>query len=193
MGMREKAVGYGLILAVALGAVAAGYYLGRPAPVVEKPAPAVVQEDGSIIVERAPDAEAKPKQAIPKGSKVERTGEFTALGAGLKIDGVLRPCPPVTIDTTLIRNPDGSKRVIVSSPDGTITKAIDIPVETAAPPPEPKAWAAGLSYSPTKQTMGVWIEKGIWRVRLGAEINQTRQTLAGPTGVEARLRLGMTF
>lgn len=185
------------LIALALGGACAGlgWWFGQPAKVVESAAPAETQPDGSIIVERRPDAKAKakPKQKIPKGATVERTGEFEVVGGGLKIDGVLKPCPPVTIDTTLIRNADGSKRVIVSSPDGEITRAVDIPVETAAPPPEPKKWAAGVSYNPVKQTAGLWIERDIWRARLGLEINQARQVISGPTNTEARLRLGVTF
>ncbi|MBI5920264.1 MAG: hypothetical protein HY847_01295 [Betaproteobacteria bacterium] len=183
------------VCALLLGGACAGlgWWFGQPAKVVESAAPAETQPDGSIIVERRPDAKARPKHQTPKGATVERTGEFTVQGTGLKMDGVLMPCPPVTIDTTLIRNPDGSKRVIVSSPDGEITRAVDIPVETAAPPPEPPQWAAGVSYNPVKQTPGLWIERDIWRVRLGAEINQTRQVISGPTGIEARLRVGWTF
>ena len=180
-----------IALAAGGGCIGLGWWLGKPAVVVENAAPAEKQADGSTIAERRPDAKAKPKQQIPKGAKVERTGEITVQGETPKEN--VKPCPPVTIDTTLIRNADGSKRVIVSSPDGTVTRAIDIPVETAAPPPEPKLWAAGVSYSPTKQTSGIWIERDIARVRLGAEINQARPIVTGPAGVEARVRIGWTF
>ena len=194
MGDHIKGALIAVLIILALVAIGGlGYWVGHPAKVIEQAAPEVKQADGSIIAERAPDPKAKPKQQIPKGGKVERTGEYTALGGGLKIDGVLRPCPPVTIDTTLVRMPDGSKRVTVSSPDGTITHAIDIPVETAAPAPEPKQWAAGLSYDPIKQTGGLWIERDVMRVRLGAEIGQARLIVSGPSAIEARVRIGMTF
>jgi hypothetical protein len=196
----NQAIAVLLVLVVAvLVATGAGvnWWIMHPVQVVEVAAPAVQQKDGSIIAEKKPNAKAKPKQTIPKGAKVERLGEITVQGptpeANLKMPGAL-PCPPVTIDTTLIRNVDGSKRLIVSSPDGRVDRAVDIPVETAAPLPEPKKWAAGLSYSLTKQTSGVWLERDLFgRVRMGAEINQTRQEFTGATGVEARLRLGWTF
>lgn len=47
--------------------------LWKPAPVVpETSKPAVVQADGSVILAKAPDANAKAPMAIPKGSIVER-------------------------------------------------------------------------------------------------------------------------
>lgn len=182
-----------LVLLVLGAAAVGGYFLGKPHTITETAKPEVIQSDGSHIAEVKPDAKAKPKQMIPKGSKVERTGEITVLGAGVTVSGQFKSCPAVTIDTTLVRNGDGSRRVIVSSPDGTITRAIDIPVEAAAPPPEPKKWAAGMSYDPIHQTPGVWIERDLWRVRLGAELNKTRLVVAGPTGTELRLRVGVTF
>ena len=174
-----------------------GYWLGRPpAPVIETAAPAERQDDGSLIAERRPDAKAKPKQSVPKGGKVERTGSVTVTPptpeANLRLPGAV-PCPPVTVDTSLVRLPDGSKRLLVSSPDGRIDRAVDIPVETAAPAPEPPKWAAGVSYDLVHQTAGAWIERDVGRLRLGAEVAQTRVVIAGPTGIEARLRVGWTF
>ena len=186
-----------LVIAAILagGGAVAGWYFTRPAKVIETAAPAVVQTDGSTIVERAPTTpKARPKQAVPKGAKVERVGSITA--QGITPDEIKActavPCPPVTIDTSLVRLPDGSKRVIVSSADGTILKGVDIPVETQEIP-EPKVWAAGVSLVPQNQTMGVWIERDVARVRLGVEINQTRQTLASPVSAEVRIRAGWTF
>ncbi len=181
-----------ILLALAGACVGLGWWLNRPAVVAENAAPAEMQADGSTIAERRPDAKARPKHQVPKGAKVERTGEITVQGGTPAGNAI--PCPPVSIDTTLIRNKDGSKRVIVSSPDGQVTKAIDIPVETAEPPPEPKKWAAGVSYNPVLQTGGVWVERDLFeRVRLGAEIQQARQFTSGPTSIETRLRLGWTF
>lgn len=181
----------GLVL---LGAVA-GWYYSRPGKVIETPKPAETQADGSIIIERAaPAPKAKPKQVVPQGGKVERIGSITAQAetpAEIKACTNV-PCPPVTIDTSLIRMPDGSRRVVVSSADGTILKGLDIPVETLELE-EPKKWAAGVSLNPLNQTMGAWLERDIGRVRLGVEINQTRQALAGPMGSEVRARVGWTF
>lgn len=176
-----------------------GYWLGRPGKIVETAAPQVVQADGSIIVERAPDPKAKPKQILPKGAKVERIGQVTVTPptpeANLKLGSTCERCPPVTIDTTLTRLADGSKRLLISSPDGRIDRAVDIPVETAAPPPEPKRNAIGLSLDPFRQTLGVVVTRDVLgRVRLGAEINQARPIIGGPIkGAEGRVFLMGTF
>lgn len=183
-----------VVALVAVG-VATGWYFTKPAKVVETAKPAETQADGSTVLERAPTTpKARPKQAVPKGGKVERIGSITAQGeTPPEIKACTSvPCPPVTIDTSLIRMPDGSRRVVVSSADGTILKGVDIPVETIEVV-EPKLWAAGISLDPLRQTMGAWVERDIGRVRLGVEINQTRQSLAGPVAAEVRVRAGWTF
>lgn len=174
------------LAAVACLAALATWYFMQPKPVVETPAAAVEQPDGSVVVERKPDATAKPKQAVPKGAKVERVGSITVKPAAT-------PDHPVTVDWSLVRLGDNSKRVVASSPDGQVIGGVDIPVETAEPPPPPKLWAAGISYNPSQQTPGVWIERDVGRVRLGVDINQIRPVIAGPSDIEARLRLGVTF
>lgn len=177
------------------GGTALGWYFTKPEKVIEIAKPEEKQPDGSIIVERTATAPTtKPKQIVPKGAKVERVGSITA--QGITPDEIKActavPCPPVTLDTSLVRLPDGSKRVIVSSADGTILKGLDIPVETQEVP-EPKPWAVGVSLNPLNQTAGVWVERDIARIRIGVEINQTRQNIASPTGAEIRLRAGWTF
>ena len=182
-------------LALAGGGALAGWYFTRPAPVIEVAKPAETQADGSTVLERtATTPKAKPKQQVPKGAKVERVGSITAQGETpdeIKACTAV-PCPPVTIDTSLVRLPDGSKRVIVSSAGGTILKGVDIPVETQEIP-EPKVWAAGISLDPLHQTMGAWVERDILRARIGVEINQTRPQIGAPVGAEIRLRAGWVF
>jgi len=177
-----------VVLAIA-GAIGGGvtWYFTHQKPVVETAAPEVRQADGSVQLQRAPDANAKPAQIIPKGAKIIRIAQVTVQGA----DASLK-LPPVTVDMTLVRLLDRSQRVVASSPDGQIVGGVDIPVETAAPE-DTKKWAAGLSYDVLHQTPGVWIERDVWRARLGIDLNQTRVTVGGPSGVEARLRVGVTF
>ena len=177
------------------GGTALGWYLTKPEKVIEIAKPEEKQPDGSIIVERTATAPtAKPKQQVPKGAKVERVGSITA--QGITPDEIKActavSCPSVTIDTSLVRMPDGSKRVIVSSADGTILKGLDIPVETQEVL-EPKVWAVGVSLNPLNQTAGVWAERDIARIRIGVEVNQTKPSLLGPVGAEIRLRVGWTF
>lgn len=175
-------------------AAAVGWWLGQPKPVQEIAAPEQRQADGSLVLERRPDVDAKPKQQIPRKARVERVAQIVVQPDAIAASD--QPCPPVTVDMTLIREPDGMRRVLASSPDGQVVGGIDVPVETAAPPPEPKRWAAGLSWSPADATAGVWIERDVpvfnQVVRVGAEINQARAGVV-PAGVESRLRVGLAF
>lgn len=175
------------LVALALG-VGTGWYFTRPVPVIETARPAETQADGSVIIERtATQPKARPKQAVPKGAKVERIEYVTVQPTATAEAG--KPCPPVTVDMTLIREDDGSKRVIASSPDGQIVAGLDIPVETL-PTPEARPWAVGVSVDPVRQSGGVWVERDIGRVRLGVEINQQR---AGSLMPGVVLRAGWTF
>ena len=186
--------GVALLIALAAGAFG-GWYFFAPVPVVETAKPGFVQADGSQGLTVAPDAKAKPKHQTPKGAKVERVGQIVAQGATPPEIAACTatPCPSVTIDTSLVRLPDGSRRVIVSSPDGQVLDGVDIPVESAAPPPEPPKWAVGISIDPIRQTPGIWAERDVWRVRVGAEINQTRLVAGGPSAPELRVRVGWAF
>ena len=147
-------VAAGLIFAVGMGV---GWKLFRPKPVatVEVAMPAARQADGSLILERAPDAKAVPAQQIPKGAKVERIERIQVRassapaaataptnGSGQPV-AALTPALPstTTVDLTLLRMPDDTQRVVASSPDGTIVGGVDIPVSSA--PREPKSTAIG--------------------------------------------------
>jgi len=184
-------------IAVAIFAAAAaafGWWAGQPKSVQETAAPEVRQADGSVVLERRPNPAARPKQKIPRRAKVERVAQVTVQPDAIAEPG--KPCPPVTVDMTLIREPDGARRVLASSPDGQVVGGLDIPVETAAPPAEPKRWGVGLSWSVGDQAAGVWIERDVpvfgKVVRLGAEVNQTRVDTHA-TGADVRLRVGFAF
>lgn len=199
----------GLVTVIALIAAAAlGWWLGQPEPVVETRAPEQRQADGSLVLERRPDAGAKPAQQVPREAKVERVGQVTVRpNSGRKVvrdpdiaDSSVHnadPCPPVTIDWSLVREPDGGRRFLASSPDATIVGGVDIPVETAAPPPKPLRWAAGLSWAPVYGTYGVWVERDVplfgKAARLGADFMQVRQSPGDPAGTDVRIRLGVAF
>lgn len=186
-----------LLLCIVAGA-AITWYVARPKPVVETPAAAEKQSDGSIVLERtATQPTAAPKMELPKGGKLERTVSVTVQPeAHFKMptpgQAAIEQCPPVSVDLALVRMPDQSRRVVASSKDGDVIAGLDVPVDTPALD-EPKPWAAGLSYDPIKETPGVWVERDLWRVRLGLEVAQTRQQIGGPAAVETRLRVGFTF
>lgn len=144
------------------------------------PAPMVRQADKSVIAERRPEEHpAKPPHMLPKGAVEERRGEVIAapaLGAS-----------SVEVDYSLARMPDGGRRVIVSSPDGSIDKAIDIPIEPGLVPAPAKPWAAGISYG-TNRSVGFWVDRDIGRLVVGAALQRLQDGKA-----EAQLRLGVRF
>jgi hypothetical protein len=164
----------------------------------------VKQPDGSIQVEVKPDAKAKPAHMIPEGGKVERIVKMTVkpkmqASSSAKLVGTgsdktpvsvgAQNCPPVTIDLSLVRLPDESKRVIASSPDGEIISSVDIPVEAARPVPEPKVWAAGAVVNPLKQTYGGFVDRDLGWFRTGLQVNQASDI----KGIEAWVKAGIIF
>lgn len=192
-----------LVFATLTGA----WYLWSPKPAPpETNKPAVVQADGSVIVARVPDADAKPKAVIPHAAKVERIVRLTlkAKNPLSEVSGsvevierqesaksvdmaksiispsailvsdekVKQECPPVNLELALVRLPDDTRRVIAST-DGEILSALDIPVESAAAPPEPKKNAAGITGS-TDERVGVWYDRDISFMRIGGQVNNSR-------------------
>lgn len=147
------------------------------------------QQDGSLVLERKPDAKARSKQAVPKGGTVERVMEVEVQGkpsVSTKSGDASVPCPPVKIDMTLVKMPDESRRVVASSPNGEIVGGVDIPVESARIVPSLK-WAAGLSVNPLNRTPGIFIDRDFGPFRVGAEFNKLS------TGYDARLKVGIRF
>lgn len=151
-----------LAIAAAVGLIV-GLYVGRaiwkcPAPVQETYAPAARQADSSLVLERTPDATAKPTAIVPKGGTVERIVDVTvAPRPSSAHEGTppapapedssigLQPpaCPALHVQLALIRMPDGSHRVTASSADGQILGGVDIPVAAAAPSPRIRHWVVG--------------------------------------------------
>lgn len=170
-----------LMLALCVTCAALGYWLkstDMPRAEVVTAAPAVRQSDGSLVAERAPSAKpGKPPHQLPKGAKEER-----------RVAVVVKPkqpdCDPVRIDLSLIREGDG-RRVVASSPDGTVVSALDVPILAGLVPPPARPWAAGGSYNPITKRAGVWVERDLARLRLGADVMQ------GETGdLTAMVRVG---
>lgn len=173
-----------------------------PKPIVEVAKPAVVQPDGSTVIERTDtQPSVRPPHVVPKGAKVERVvqvkvqpkistarpsmGDSASNGNELSLIGMSPPAT-FTVDMSLIREKDGSKRVIASSPDGEIVGGLDIPIETLTY--KSRVWAAGISVDPVHQVGGVWVERDIGRIRVGAEVGANRYH-----DFETRLRVGVTW
>lgn len=215
-----KAVAISLGIGAAVGLSAGlgfGWKFWRPKRVTETQAPAVRQQDGSLVLERKPDADANPAQQIPAGAKAVRVvqvvvqpkapllGPSAAVPAptpgGAQLAGAnpvpstaSAPVSAVRVDLTLVRMPDQTQRVIASSPDGTVVGGVDIPTESAVPPKVLK-WAAGGVYgvSQSGKSVGVFVDRDAAFLRLGAELTrQTFSTTVAPQW-EIRGKVGIRF
>lgn len=186
-----------LALSIIGAAVAAALFWPRPQPVIEVAKPAIVQSDESLILERTDtQPSVKPPHVVPKGSTVERVVQVkvkpkVVIADGIKDAPSLSPDAkpannPITVDLSLVRLTDDTKRVIASSPDGEIVGGMDIPIETLTY--KPRVWAAGISVDPVHQVGGVWVERDISRIRLGVDagVNKFHD-------FETRLRFGVTW
>lgn len=186
-----------LALSIIGAAIAVVLLWPHPKPVVETAKPAVTQSDGSTILERTDtQPSVKPPHVVPKGSTVERVVQVkvkpkVVIADGIKDAPSLSPDAkpannPITVDLSLVRLTDDTKRVIASSPDGEIVGGMDIPIETLAY--KPRVWAAGISVDPVHQVGGVWVERDISRIRLGVDagVNKFHD-------FETRLRVGVTW
>lgn len=132
--MREYA--YGVASGVVLAAFAWWWIAGSSPS--EPPAAAVRQGDGSLVLERKPDAKAKPAAQLPARAKLER-----------QIQVVVQPeradCPVCTVDLSLVRLPDDTRRVVASSPTGQIIGGLDVPVIPSTG--TERRWLAGALYN----------------------------------------------
>lgn len=187
MSAKNTAIGLLVIttMAAAGGAAAAWWAIGKfgPQPEVVTPKPATEQPDGSVVVERKPQAKPpKPPHRIPRKATEERRVSVT-------VQPTKPGCPPVTTNLSLVREGAG-RRVVASSPDGRILTAIDIPIEPGLMPPKPLVWAAGASYGLNEGTTGLWVERDIGsRVVVGADL----YGLDDRQGLELRVRIGVRF
>lgn len=186
-----------LALSIIGAAIAVVLLWPHPRPVIETAKPAVVQPDNSLILERTDtQPSVKPPHVVPKGSTVERVVQVkvkpkVVIADGIKDAPSLSPDAkpannPITVDLSLVRLKDDTKRVIASSPDGEIVGGMDIPIETLAY--KPRVWAAGISIDPVHQVGGVWVERDISRIRLGVDagVNKFHD-------FETRLRVGVIW
>ena len=171
-----KQFGYGILvgITVTLSIVGIGHALTRkaesvPIPADYTPAPEQRQLDGSLVLERKPNADAKPAQMLPDtGAKVERVVQVVVQPdpieipkAALAVEGdtITYSLPPITVDFTLLRQKDGGARVVASSPDGMLLSGIDVPVNVQAIRQYKNA--AGGSWGP--DSYGAWYHRGLGR------------------------------
>lgn len=173
-----------VVYALGLGS---GWMLWRPKPApVETAQPAVRQKDSSLVLQRAPDAKAKPAAIVPKGETVARIVRVEVQGPTqivhdtiqvpattgttppreiAKVDTVA--CDPVKVELTLTDLKDGTHRVVASSPTGRILgSSIDIPVKNTAPP-RTLPWSVGALYGSQGQ-LGPYLGRDVGPVRVTA-------------------------
>jgi hypothetical protein len=176
--LRTRLIAAGLFVAV-IAFLAVAFWPGKPVHEDVAPRPQERHVDGSVTAAQAPDAHPPaPKMMLPTGAVRERAGRIIAHQAPA--------ASSIEIDTEFVRI--GNRREMhVTSPDGTIDAAVDVPIEPALIPPPPKPWAAGLGYT-TKREVGVWLERRIGeRGVLGVEV------LKGAGAPRAEVRVGVSF
>ena len=167
------------IVSVFAAGLATGWYLYRPIVTQETYKPAVVQRDGSVVLERKPNVVPDvPKPVLPKG-KHERTVIVTVKPKPQPkqepvkpIDGfcpVSKDCPALTVRLDLVNQDDG-RRVIASSPDGEIVGGLDIPIEKWVKRNE-NVWAIGATYDNGKR-VGGFIDRDLGPLRVGLEADR---------------------
>lgn len=144
---------------------AAGLWLGsrRPEPVaiIETPAHAVRQDDGSLVASRVAAVTTLPVPVnLPPKAKPVRQVKATASAVDFQ---------PVEVTTTLVEMPDLTLRAIVSSSNGEILTATDTPIGTRYAAPEYR-WAAGVEWQAGTQRVKPWLDYDAGRVRVGAVV-----------------------
>lgn len=173
-----------------LGAVAglfAGYGLYHPdQPPPERYAAQVIQSDKSVILEKKPQADAKPANQIPKGSKVLRVAKVTVKP---KVDhipeaGKMVDCPPVDIDLTLVTKDDQTS-LIASSKNGDIIGGVDIPVINTKPAPEPLKWSIAATYY-SNRAYSARVDRDFGPTRVSVEAMKVGSDIVAGVGLGIR-------
>ncbi len=225
MSLRDLVTSRNLFLAgLSLGILAGlsfGWWRWRPEPGQYhpvKPQPGYENQDGSTVLPVQPAGNLdQHSQAlhVPAGSHVETSVSVTVQpssgtaspgtpGApqdhsnlsGLPSHPEPIPCPPVTVDITVYRDPDGSRRVVVSSPDGKVLKGIQLENEVGPPRPKVLLNSAGLVYGTTAwgdKALGAYYDRDWKFLRFGGELTKNTYALAGRQGWEVRAKIGLVF
>lgn len=145
------------------------------------PAVAVRQNDGSLVAQRV--AASKPSaapHALPKGSREQRRIAVT-------VQPRREDCPPLRLDLSVVEQ-DSGRRVIASSPDGTVLDALDLPLLADYVSTPRRRWSTGASLDLDRTRPGLWLDHDLGRFRIGAEL-----MLEENGALQARAKLGFIF
>lgn len=183
-----------LLVVAVLATVVAVWSFTSTSPVeVISAKPAERQADKSLVAERRPVAKPAPApHALPAGSTEERrisatvrpkpAGRYALAGAPGQ------ECDPVTLDMSLVQDGEGGRRAVVSSPDGEVLTALDIPIAAAAAPRPSHDWEVGLMYQPDRRGYGAVVARHLGGITIGAA---ALKPAARPA--EGWLMVGMAF
>jgi hypothetical protein len=196
-----------LLIAFGLG-LGLGWKEFRKVPTLanERPAPQIVQKDGSVMLERKSDAAAKPNMDVPKGDKVLRVGKIqwvpsvaaTAPTAGSVPQGTPTqpsslPAIPQTIDWALVKEPDGGERLVVKAEDGTVVGGEDVVISEPSQAAQKRPWAVSVSRQLNQATWGLRVDRDVAFLRLGLALTQVRSDLTGRLSTDTVASVGFTF
>lgn len=142
------------------------------------------QKDGSLILQKVVDTIIEPAQIIPKNVFVDRIIKVVVTDTmwrdPVNVNGELK-CPPCTtqVDLTIVKDKKkNERRIIASSPDGTVVAGIDVPYEEIPPVKNP-LWTLGISgsYDVINNTkrVGLYVDKTVGPFRLGGELGGWKQ------------------
>lgn len=182
------------LIMVAVGilpGLALGWFLWRqPTPPPETHAEEVHLPSGAVALEREPEAPVP----VPLKQAVRELDRKATLERAVRVTVVPKtpvtstePCPPVNLDIGLVKLPDQTRRVVVHSSDGDVLGGVDIPIQ-ATERVQALKWAAGALYVPHEESYGIFLDRDIGRLRVGAELVQSREH-----GVSGIVRLGIRF
>lgn len=150
-----------------------------------------VQKDGSILAEKKPGA-LRPAPVLPKGATVERVIQVKVKPNATPTVGTAIPgsgdqsapeLPTTTLDLTLVKLADGTRRVVLKSPDGTIQGAVDSPMLLEAPT-KARVWALGAVLGAGeggRSIRGLSLERDLGPVRVGVDALRCTQSQQRPS------------
>jgi len=161
----------GIIIGLAAG-LAIGYWLWHqePTPTVQSFKPAIVQDDGSVVVQRIPNATpSKAPHTIPKGARETRRIHIVAkpepVDPGIK--GC--ECKPAEIDLSLIKWPDGTDGSVISGEGIDSARSIDAPITD-----DPAPYRHFIAIDGAPKGYGVLIGKHWGRLSAGIGMRKER-------------------